>query len=151
MAIGIFLFLGAFWFLGSRTLITYTDLFRWLALFAFAGNLLPYKISGLRLGMERLEWFLFNLLAIGPLLFTLGLSINFILHSKPEYFAVPRQFKLDVQRHWIETGELPEMKRIREEDRARYIGWTRIGIADGAFGYPVITTISPIGPEDLIP
>lgn len=146
MAIGIFLFLISFWFLGSRTLITYTDLFRWFALFAFAGNLIPYRMSGLRFGMERLEWFLFNLLAVGPSLFTIGLALNFFIHSQPEYFAVPHQQHLDVHRFWIENDQLPEMKPIEVESRSRHIGWIEIGIAQGLFGYPVITTISPIEP-----
>src|SRR5688572_14360674 len=100
MAFGVFIFLFGFWFLGSRTLISYTDLFRWFALFAFGGNLVPYQYGGQKLRMERLEWFLFNLLAIGPFLFTSALAINFFIHSPVEYFAVPHRQVPDVHRYW---------------------------------------------------
>lgn len=146
MAFGVIVWLVAFWFLGSRTLIGYSELFRWFALFAFAGNLVPYRFSGLKLGMERGEWFFFNLLAVGPFLFAIGLGTNYFVHSTPESFAVPHRQVPDVHRYWIETGNLPQMKPINEGSRSDHIGWVEIGIANGIFGYPVITTISPIEP-----
>lgn len=87
MVLGIFVVVISFWWVGSKTFITYSALGRWFALFAFAGNLLSYK-AGLRLGMERLEWFLFNLLAVGPLLFSLALWVNLEVHGPEKQYIV---------------------------------------------------------------
>ncbi len=138
MALGIFLWLLAFWFLGSRTLITYTELFRWFALFAFIGNLLPFRKSGQALGMERGEWFFFNLLTVGPVLFTLGLGVNMFFHGKEEVFVVPQANRMNVHRYWIENDGFPPMSSYTLK-HGLVPNDMLVGIAPGALGYKVIT------------
>ncbi len=109
MALGIFVVLVSFWWVGMRTLISFTLLSKVFAVAAFVGNLLPYAWSGARLGMERLEWFLFNLLAIGPLLFSALLWTNyFVTGPERDYIALTHEGRIDIHRYWIDHGELPE-------------------------------------------
>ena len=154
MVIGIFVLIVSFWWVGTRTLISYTALGRWFALFAFAGNLLPYAWVGLRLGMERLEWFLFNLLAVGPTIFSLLLWLNLLVHG-PERFAVahyPGTLE-DLRRFWMTTGTLPPMTPVPEELSGLVdellkdgpIGEHLIGTAKGVLGYEVIVTYERFG------
>ncbi len=145
MAFGVIIWLFAFWFLGSRTLITYNELFRWFALFAFAGNLVPYRFSGKKLGMERGEWFFFNLLAIGPFLFTLALGINMLFHSPEQLLVVPNATRLDPHRYWIDNDRLPPMTPVGNRSELDVQpGDHLIGIADGSLGYQVIITWTEI-------
>lgn len=81
MAIGVFVALVSSLTVVPWTLITPSTMLRSFIGLCFLGNLLPYARSGLRMGMERLEWFLFNLLAVGPLLTALLLWVNFIFHG----------------------------------------------------------------------
>lgn len=81
MGLGIFIGLVSFFTVVFRTLVEPMDLFRLFLGLCFVGNLLPYRRSGLRLGMERLEWFLFNLLAVGPLGISLLLWLNLLVHG----------------------------------------------------------------------
>lgn len=147
MALGIFLFVITFWLAGSFTFITYTALGRWFALFAFAGNLLPFKASGLRLGMERLEWFLFNLLAVGPFVFSACLWLNLGVHGKEQLYLLPiEEHAFDVRRYWLENDELPARRPIDEAELSALPmgGGHVLGIADGCLGYPVITRWDPV-------
>jgi hypothetical protein len=146
MALGVVVWVLCFWLLGSRTLIGYLDLFRWFALFAFAGDLIPYRRSGLKLGMDRLEWFLFNLLAVGPMLFALFLGLNMLFHG-PEQLVVVRQAKyLEPRRYWLEEGVLPQGEPYVPGEVLRNLGPDdrMLGVSPGLFGYPVITTWSGI-------
>lgn len=148
MVFGIFVLLISFWWVGSKTFVTYTALGRWFALFAFAGNLLPYKKVGLRLGMERLEWFLFNLLAIGPFLFSMALWLNLEVHGTESRSIVHASApNTDVRRHWSEEGQLPPHTPIdglggSELQQMLYAhsGHHILGTAKGCLGYDVITT-----------
>jgi hypothetical protein len=146
MALGVVVWVLCFWFLGSRTLIGYLDLFRWFALFAFAGDLLPYRRSGLKLGMDRLEWFLFNLLAVGPMLFALFLGLNMLFHGQEELVVVRQAKYMDPRRHWLEEGVLPHGEPYVPGEVIRHLGPDdrMLGVAPGLFGYPVITTWSGI-------
>ncbi|MBK7946532.1 MAG: hypothetical protein IPJ85_15095 [Flavobacteriales bacterium] len=81
MAIGVFVGLLSALTVVPWTLIEHGLLLRFFIGLCFVGNLLPYARSGLRMGMERLEWFLFNLLAIGPLVTCSLLWANFIFHG----------------------------------------------------------------------
>ncbi|MFZ1694667.1 MAG: hypothetical protein WAT74_15830, partial [Flavobacteriales bacterium] len=81
MAIGVFVGLLSALTVVPWTLIEHGLLLRFFIGLCFVGNLLPYARSGLRMGMERLEWFLFNLLAIGPLVTCLLLWVNYIFHG----------------------------------------------------------------------
>jgi hypothetical protein len=147
MALGLFAFIVTFWAGQAVTFITFVELFRWLALFCFAGNLLPYMRSGLALGMERLEWFLFNLLAIGPLLFTVLLWTNFLLRDEPvAYLLSGNPSRLDVLAHWQAHGELPPgrpvngiLAQLTAEERAKgYVLGPLLQVSKGALGYDVI-------------
>ena len=81
MGFGIFVALGSMFTVATWTLIEPMLLLRIFLVLCFAGNLLPYLRSGLWLGMERLEWFLFNLLAVGPLGTSTLLWLNFLVHG----------------------------------------------------------------------
>ncbi|MBX2971523.1 MAG: hypothetical protein KF797_00320 [Flavobacteriales bacterium] len=152
MALGIFVLLISFWAAGGRTLVGYMELARWFALLAFAGDLLPYKRVGLRLGMERLEWFLFNLLAVGPLMLSLLLWVNLLLHG-PERFAVTPYAGdiMELRSYWMAHDELPPSTPIEapsaealESPPPGPVGGHLIGTAKGLFGYEVITTYEEI-------
>jgi hypothetical protein len=148
MVFGIFVLIISFWWVGSKTFITYTALGRWFALFAFLGNLLPYKQVGLRFGMERLEWFLFNLLAVGPFLFSLALWLNLGLHG-PERLYLIHEYSpyLDVRRHWLEHDTLPPNTFLgapaddaaTEELLRTHQGQHILGVSPGCLGYEVIS------------
>lgn len=84
MGIGVFVAIVGVFTVVRWTLFAPEVLFRAFLVLCFAGNLLPYMRSGLWLGMERLEWFLFNLLALGPLLTSLLLWLNFLVHGPVE-------------------------------------------------------------------
>lgn len=81
MAFGIFIGLYSILYVGHRTIIDLKDLVRGLALLCAVGALLPYAWSGLRMGMERLEWVFFNLLAIGPITMSVLLLLNHYVHG----------------------------------------------------------------------
>src|SRR6185369_13136764 len=78
MGLGIFIALGSLFTVAPWTEIQPDLLLRVFLVLCFGGNLLPYLRSGLWLGMERLEWFLFNLLAVGPIGTSLLLWANFL-------------------------------------------------------------------------
>jgi len=155
MAVGIFAWLVSFFWVVPRTLIGYDELYRWFALFAFIGNLAPYARSGRRMGMERLEWFLFNLLAVGPLTMSLLLWLNYGAHGPVRWYVVegsPRS--IDVRRHWAEQGELPPHQPFLEDgereatpglDALTGGNYARLGVAKGALGYDVITHWAELG------
>lgn len=143
MVLGIFTLLLSFWWVGEETLISYTALGRWFALFAFAGNLLSYKAAGLRLGMERLEWFLFNLLAVGPLLFSVALWVNMLVHG-PEQLQIVQvgHYGLNVKRYWLDHGVLPSGVPMEDASDVTTLEGQKnnlLGTAKGCLGYVVIT------------
>lgn len=147
MVLGIFAGLISIVFIGSQTFIGYDALFRWFLLFAFAGNLLPRQFSGLHWGMERLEWFLFNLLAIGPLVLSLGLLLNFTVHGPERLYLVPSGVPMSPARYWAEHHELPSNRPLPPGpvDQAGLIEAEAaisdhiLGVADGCLGYAVMT------------
>jgi hypothetical protein len=152
MAFGLLTFIATFWTGQLVTLITFSGMFRWLALFAFAGNLLPYMRSGLALGMERFEWFMFNLLAVGPFLFSGLLWVNFLFRGD----AVTLVMRGDPSRqeflaHWRDTGELLPYRdlatladQLTPEERLKgYVTGPVLRLAPGALGYLVIDSWEP--------
>lgn len=155
MVLGIFVLIISFWWVGTRTLVTYMELARWFALFAFVGNLLPYKGVALRLGMERLEWFLFNLLAVGPFVFSALLWINLLVHAPERYAILHFTGGIEGVRHyWMQQGELPPATwlDVANAEEARSIGTPigehLIGVSTGVLGYEVISTYERFGGED---
>lgn len=145
MALGVFVWLVSFWFIATRTFIQFSELLRWFALFAFAGNLVPYKIIAARLKMERLEWFLFNLLAIGPFLFAIALCCNFFFHGKEIKYLVPQAYGMDVVRYWRENDALPVMIPVEFEEQIQIAGPgdQLLVIAKGSLGYDVMLEWGP--------
>jgi len=156
MILGIFTLLLSFWWVGEKTLISYTALGRWFALFAFAGNLLSYKGAGLRLGMERLEWFLFNLLAVGPVIFSAALWVNMLVHG-PEQLQLVQvgHYGLNVKRYWLERGELPlGIPLVKGSIPPPLVADQKnnvLGTAKGCLGYVVITRWEGAGSENAEP
>jgi len=154
MVLGIFVLLASFWWAGTRTLISYMELARWFALFAFVGNLLPYKRVGLALGMERLEWFLFNLLAVGPFVLSALLWLNLLVHSE-ERTAITAYGGdiMELRNYWMANDELPPheavtttLEQVLDQPPMGTIGGHYMGTAKGVLGYEVITTYERILP-----
>lgn len=150
MAVGILSFIVLFWTIGQRTLVTFNELFRWLALFAFAGNLLPQRCYARRFSMDRLDWFWFNLLAVGPLLLCGCLLLNFFVHGPEEKMLVQDGRGFLLHAYWREHGALPPhlpwphaMGENPEADRQAFSTATLndkvYGLAEGLLGYLVIT------------
>ncbi len=81
MALGVFVALVSALTVVPWTLVEPVVLLRFFVGLCFIGNVLPYARSGLRMGMERLEWFLFNVLAIGPLVTSGLLWANYLFHG----------------------------------------------------------------------
>jgi hypothetical protein len=144
MGLGVFVGLVSFYTVVHWTLITADLLFRLFLILCFVGNLLPYMRSGLRLGMERLEWFLFNLLAVGPLGTSLLLWLNFLGHG-PVMESDHSVAHVEAARtrliYYFVDGHLKEFPLARSvyRDPSDVIGSTiRIGQADGLLGVPVV-------------
>lgn len=160
MALGVLMLVVVFWTLGQRTLLTYTVFFRWFALFAFAGNLLPVPWAARYLKMDRLDWFWFNLTAVGPVLLSALLALNFLCHG-PERMMLVRQGRgLDLHAYWREQRALPphlpwpaDFGRDPQKDRFALStvepGDVVYGLAEGCLGYLVITDVTDA--RDLYP
>lgn len=151
MGLGIFIGLGSLFTVAPWTLIEPDLLLRIFLVLCFAGNLLPYLRSGLWLGMERLEWFLFNLLAVGPIGTSLLLWMNFLFHGEMK-ISVHDVGHVDGGR----TVLIYHFKDHYLEDfphaRSTYRDWiditgyrVRITEATGLFGWGVILRKEPIG------
>ena len=149
MGFGIFIALGSLFTVVPWTLIDPMHLLRIFLLLCFIGNLLPYLRSGLWMGMERLEWFLFNLLAIGPLVTSALLWLNFLVHGTERTTE-----HIVLQAHGVNTtltyefvdGHLAEFPFAR----TTYRDWfpitgnaVRITEADGLFGVAVVVRKEP--------
>ncbi|MBL7946859.1 MAG: hypothetical protein JNN32_12415 [Flavobacteriales bacterium] len=154
MVLGIFVLLASFWWAGTRTLISYMELARWFALFAFVGNLLPYTRVGLALGMERLEWFLFNLLAVGPLVLSSLLWLNLLVHGEERtaITAYAGDF-MELRSYWMANDELPPqevvtstLEQVMGTPPMGAVGGHYMGTAKGILGYQVVTTYERILP-----
>lgn len=144
MGIGVFVAIVSVFTVVRWTLLEPELLFRVFLVLCFAGNLLPYMRSGLWLGMERLEWFLFNLLAVGPLLMCLLLWLNFVVHGPVEHtdHAVAyTETGRTVLIYTFKDAHLDEFPRARSvyRDPGDPIG-SRLTFsqATGLFGVPVV-------------
>lgn len=155
MAVGVLLFIVLFWTIGQLTFISFTELFRWLALLAFAGNFLPRRWVEKRFAMDRLEWFWFNLLAVGPMIFCGCLLLNFFVHGPERKMLVHARPGFDLHAYWLEQRELPphlplpanfdeDPEQVREVLTKTYYDDVVIGVARGSFGYLVITSRTEI-------
>ena len=155
MAVGVLTLIVLFWTVGQRTLISFTELFRWLALFAFAGNLLPRRWVVKRFGMDRLDLFWLNLLAVGPMLFCGCLMLNFFVHGPEQKMLVHAGRGFDLHAFWQEHRALPphspwpdDFGNDPEKDRVAMAtsghGDVVYGLAEGMFGYMVITSVERV-------
>ncbi len=160
MAVGVLLFIVLFWTIGQLTFISYTELFRWFALFAFSGNLLPKSWVEKRFAMERLEWFWFNLLAVGPMIFSGCLLLNFFVHGPEREILVHDGRGFSLHTYWQEHRELPPhvplLVKLRDSNAEAREALLRAGrndvvygIARGSFGYVVITSHTEVRELDL--
>jgi hypothetical protein len=152
MGVGLFLAIGSFFTVAHWTLLLPPTLLRILFLCCFIGNLAPYRTSGLRLGMERLEWFMFNLLAVGPITTSLVLWVNFLGHGPPSH-SDHRVSHVEASRTLIvyhfADGYLADYPLARSiyRDAGDLIGnHVRITRADGLFGMPVVLRKEPVLP-----
>lgn len=153
MVLGVIMAPLMFFTVGENTFITYNTLFRWFILFALVGNLVPSRWCAAALKMDRKEWFLFSLLAIGPFLFSTGLLVNRMFHGPPEYIVVEQGGWVDPMRYWREQGEMlpnrPWQGKTWPGDGAE-ISWEDLealsalrpgdalyAVADGVLGYRV--------------
>lgn len=154
MVLGIILFVVAFWAAVATVYLPLAVILRWFALLAFAGNLVPYRYSGLRLGMARFQWFMFNLLAIGPFLFTVLFAVDHALQGPARIELLDRG--MDPVLYWRENGRLPHAVPWEEARlRVPQAEWPHLlkagaiaGRAAGPFGHDVRTFVSL---EDLAP
>jgi len=149
MALGIFVALGSLYTVAPWTLIAPDHLFRGLLLFCFVGNLWPAGAGGLRWGMERLEWFLFNLLAVGPLLTSLLLWLNFTGHG-PVTTTEHGVAEVEASGTTLYYRFTDDFLADHPFARATYRDWypivgdrMRVSTADGLFGVPVVVLKEP--------
>lgn len=85
MVLGIFAALFTFYSVCQLTLLSVVDLFRLFFFMCFVLLLIPHRYTRKRLGMDKLEWFFFNTLAIGPITFCIVMWANFFVHGEVEY------------------------------------------------------------------
>ncbi len=150
MGFGVFIALGSLFTVATWTLLDHTLLLRLFLALCFVGNLLPYLRSGLWLGMARLEWFLFNLLAVGPIGTSLLLWLNFLLHG-PAISAQHVVSRVDADRTVITYHFVDGYLDGYWWARSTYRDWfpiigngVRITEAEGLFGVPVVLEKEPL-------
>lgn len=152
MGLGIFIALASLFTVAPWTLIAPDLLFRVFLVLCFAGNLLPYLRSGLWLGMERLEWFLFNLLAVGPIGTSLLLWVNFLVHDTPtitEHDVGRAEVGRNIVIYHFKDHYLEDHMHARStyRDWNAFVGYrVRVSEAVGLFGWTVVLRKEPIGP-----
>lgn len=150
MGIGLFVALGSLFTVATWTMVDPYLLLRTFVVLCFAGNLLPYLRSGLWLGMERLEWFLFNLLAVGPLLTSALLWANFLLHgaeSTSQHLVARVDSGTTVFTYHFRDGFLDAYPFARSTYRDWYpiVGNAmEVTTAEGLLGIPVVLHKEPL-------
>lgn len=158
MVLGIFSAIFTLAWTGRRTVVSIEHLARALALLCVVGNLLPYAWTGLRAGMARFEWFMFNLLAVGPLTICALLLLNAWVHGPVTYATAGFGGGVTVE--------------VREDDgstRSLVLGWPgnlefgpdemresgtgryRVGVAKGCLGYWVVVERKVVQLQELSP
>ena len=147
MALGLFVSLFTLLWLGRRTFIDLPIALRWMAGLCTVGTLLPYGWSGLRLGMEKLEWLLFNVVAVGPLGLSAMLAINHYVHGpvrwSEAYLGSDITVTTEKDGFTIEH-HVPGRNFFyfsEEELDTSESGRYRVGVAEGCFGYWSITDV----------
>ena len=151
MALGLFVSLFTVIWMWSRTFMSGWTLLRWLALFCATGCLVPYARSGLRMGMERMEWFFFNLVGVGPLMLSAFLTINHWGHGPVRYSDHQTKYAAEVV---IGEGNDRRPASLEwgtftfndEELDANASHLYRVGVARGCFGYWSAVSGELVGP-----
>jgi hypothetical protein len=149
MGLGIFVGLGSVFTVVPWTLVDPGKLFRFFLLLCFVGTVPPYVVSGWRFGMERLEWFLFNILAVGPLVTSALLWLNFLAHgpvTTTDHVVDEVEEVGGVLYYRFKDGFLEEHTLAR----SIYRDWhpivgnaVHVSTADGLFGVPVVVRKEP--------
>jgi hypothetical protein len=159
MAVGVLVAIVAFWTVGHRTLISYNAYFRWLAVLCFTGNLLPRRLYAERLPMDGSGWFWFNLLAVGPILWSVCLSLNFLVHGPEQRMLVVAGAGQDLHEHWRLTGSFPPHRpwpsdwgadQLKDQEALSGAGPDDqvYALAEGCLGWLVITEVH--GVQELL-
>lgn len=150
MAIGVFFTIANVFTVMRWTLIEPATLLRGLALLCFIGGMVPYRMAAYRWGMARLEWFLFNLLAVGPLLMGVLLWTNFLFRG-PLTTSDHRIAEMEgggaFRKHTFTDGLWADypLARLLTREQSEAMGFdVRITTADGLLGVPVVVEIAPI-------
>ncbi|MBK8582114.1 MAG: hypothetical protein WAT61_00090 [Flavobacteriales bacterium] len=157
MVVGLLSVIIVFWLVGTRTLISFNVLFRWFALFAFVGNLIPLKWLARKIKMDRLEWLWFNLLAVGPIAFNLCVLMNFFAHGPEQKMLVQGGRAFNLHAYWQEHRALPphlpwpadfgaDPEKARAAMATAKLDDKVYGLAEGLFGYLVITSEDRVTP-----
>ncbi len=140
MALGIFFGLFTLTWMGGRTFVQPLVIFRFLALLCVIGTLMPYVWTGLRFGMARLEWFLFNVLFLGPVITSVLVLLNHFVHDPPVYSVQPFRHNAVAV---VDNGGATDRLEIAwssfgftEAELTTGSSHTyRVGFAKGCFGY----------------
>lgn len=152
MVIGLFAMLVAFWWVASSVLISYWLVGRIFCGLAFAGNLVYAGWTRRVFGMSRSFWFMFNLLAIGPLLFCAFFGLNALFASDARSFIVQEPVSgLGIKAYWVEHGALPPVLLaspgthifVAEERHPPEQGYSVMRLSRGLFGFDVLGWRSP--------
>ena len=149
MAVGLFVSLFTILWLGRRTFIDALTLLRILGLCCVAGAVVPFTWSGSRVGMERLEWFLLNVVGLGPLCLSLLLAINHYVHGPVRW--VEGRIGQDLE---VVLADGPYVRRevisadafaFTDGEREEAVKDTfRAGVARGYLGYWSITNVEVV-------
>ena len=150
MGLGVFFSLISALTVMPWTLIPPELLLRVLLGLCFIGNLVPLIIVGARLGMARLEFFLFNLIAVGPVVTSVLLWLNFLLHgpSDDTVHAVATTEHGGTLITYVFgddfLAEYPFARSTYKDWNATVGSHVRVSLADGLFGFPVVLRKEPL-------
>ncbi len=146
MATGVLVTLFTGYLVCQRTLVGAIDLMRLFFLLSFILLIVPHRFTRKRLGMGMLEWFLFNVLAIGPWTFTFIMWCNFFVHGEVEHRTYPalevrfidtNEKAIHMTDGWIEYHTALDYWGLGERSSgSRY----RVSKATGLFGMDVVVS-----------
>ncbi len=144
---------------GSWTMLGWGFLARGLTLFCILGLVLfPWRLYQRFIGINAFETFLFNVMGVGPLLFSLLLWVNFLFHGPPreetlniEERTFVGQMLNPVYRYELEGGayeDKPEYRRFAfEPEKEKLLANAQrveYRTAEGFFGVRVMLERKPI-------
>lgn len=159
MIIGLFGSLASLASVGSWTMASRTFLSQALALFCVLGLLLfPLRVYQRFLGINAFETFLFNVMGVGPLIFSTLLWVNLLFHdpAEEEVHQIKERgfigqmlnpvFEFELEGNAFE--EFPAYRRFQvkpeELERLKKAEKVRYRTAKGALGYRVMLEREPL-------